>query len=244
MKKITRIYSCGALPLLLAAGFGCVDGATLERQLADKNAELARARRENLESRAALAECREEKSDRAERAAALAPIASATPSQTVPQTAPSVSAAPAVGEPRPGASSAVPANPPAAPEIESEAENYRNALALINARQTAAARVAMDRFAQRFPDSKFRPNAAFWRAETDFLDGQWETARMGFARLAENFPFHPKAADSLYKAAICSLNLGDKSTAIQQLNDVLRRFPHSDAAGFAQKKLAELSKKT
>ena len=240
----TRIYFAGALLLLIAAGGGCVDGATLQKQLADKEAELARARRESLEARAALAECREEKSDRVERAAALAPLAAAVPLHPLPQPATVAPIAATASVAPPLAPASMSANLAAAPEIQNEEESYRAALALINARQTAAARVALDRFSQRFPDAKLRPNAAFWRAEADFLDGRWEAARAAFTKVAENFPLNPKAADSLYKAALCSLNLGDKSTAIQQLNDILKRFPNADAAGFAQKKLAELSKKT
>jgi tol-pal system protein YbgF len=234
--NIMRTFSLGAMLSLVAAGAGCVDGSSLEKQLAANEAELARARRESLEARAALAECREEKSDRAERAQALAPLAAAVP----PPPAPAGSAPP---EQAPAPSPAQPAAS-AAPEMQNEEESYRAALALINARQIAAARAALDRFMQRFPDSKLRTNAAFWRAEADFLEGQWAAARTGFSAISENFPNHPKAADSLYKAALCSLNLGDKSLAIQQLNDVLKRFPRADAAGFAQKKLAELSKKT
>ena len=240
----TRIYFAGALLMLIAAGAGCVDGATLQKQLADKEAELARARRESLEARAALAECREEKSDRVERASALAPLAAAAPLPPMPQPARVAPITATASQPPPLAPVSLPANPAAASEIQNEEESYRAALALINARQTAAARIALDRFSQRFPEAKLRPNAAFWRAEADFLDGQWEAARAGFTKVTENFPLNPKAADSLYKAALCSLNLGDKPTAIQQLNDVLRRFPNADAAEFAQKKLAELSKKT
>ena len=237
---ITRLLSAAALLTLFAAGAGCVDGATLQKQLADKEAELTRARRESLEARAALAECREEKSDRAERTGALAPLPAALPPQPAPALPASVSPATPASTP----AALEPVNPSAAPELLNEDESYRAALALINARQTAPARVALDRFVQRFPGSKLRPNVAFWRAETDFLDSQWEAARAGFLQVAENFPNHLKVADSLYKAALCSLNLGDKATGIQQLNSILQRFPQSDAAGFAKKKLAELSKKT
>ncbi len=237
---ITRLFSSATLLLLIAAATGCVDGGTLQKQMADKDAELARLRRESLEARAALAECREEKSDRAERAGALAPLTVAAP----PQPAPVAPAPVAQAMPTSPAAALVTTNPSAAPESLSEDESYRAALALINARQIAGARIALDRFAQRFPDSKLRPNAAFWRAEADFLENHWEAARAGFLKVAENFPNHLKVADSLYKAALCSLNLGDKSTGMQQLNIVLQRFPQSDAAGFAKKKLAELSKKT
>lgn len=244
--KNTRFFLGSGLWLLMAAAAGCVEGSALEKQRTDRDAELARARRESLEARAALAECREEKSDRAESAAALAPIAAFVAPTSAPMpvaAAAQLATAPSIA-PSTATSAATSSVTSSVTGPQSEDESYRAALALVNARQTAAARAALDHFAQRFPDSKLRPNAAFWRAETDFLDNQWQAARAGFLGIAENFPNHPKAADSLYKAALCSLNLGDKASGMQQFNDVLKRFPRSDAAGFAKKKLAELSKKT
>lgn len=189
------------------------------------------------------AERREGESDVAERAAALAPLPAPV---FTPPPAPQKSAAPAIPSSRP-ASAAAPATT-AAPAAQTapltEEQSYNTALALVQARSLLAARQALTEFTRNFPSSKRLPNAAFWQAEIDFLEEHWGVARDAFLGVTKNFPDHPKAADSLYKAAWCSLKLNDKQTAIGQLNEVLRRFPTSEAAALAEKKLSELTKRT
>jgi tol-pal system protein YbgF len=187
------------------------------------------------------AQQRETESDLKERAEALSPLPAPvfTPPQAAPKSAPAPAAAPA------SAPATAPAPPPAIPAAAlTEEQRYNNALALIQARSLPEARAAMAEFTRLFPGSKRLPNAAFWQAEIDFLEEHWRVARDAFLAVTKNFPDHPKAADSLYKSALCSLKLNDKQSAIGQLNDVLHRFPASEAAQLAEKKLAELTKRT
>jgi tol-pal system protein YbgF len=193
--------------------------------------------------RLAQAQRREADSDLIERAAALAPLSAPvfTPPPALQKSAGgAVSAAFHSPAPVPAATSAPRA--PAAPLTEEQ--SYNTALTLVQARSLPAARRALADFTRTFPGSSRRPNAAFWNAEIDFLDEHWSAARTAFLDVTKNFPDHPKAADSLYKAALCSLKLNDKQSSIGQLNDVLRRFPGSEAALLAEKKLAELTKRT
>jgi tol-pal system protein YbgF len=196
--------------------------------------------------RLAQAQRREAESDLSERAAALAPLPAPvfTPPPAAQKPAmPAASTAPPVPASAP-APAAPPTPAPAAVASSSEEQSYNSALTLIQARSLPAARDALNDFTRRFPGSRRLPNAAFWQAEIDFLEERWGVARDGFLAVTKNFPDHPKAADSLYKSALCSLKLNDKQTAIGQLNDVLRRFPGSEAAQLAEKKLAELTKRT
>ena len=225
--------SLAAIAMLAAAG--CVDQAEMDRAMAAKDAEIARLAREQQEGRLALAECREALSDRGERAAALAPLSPYAATAPAPAPAPAPAAVPV---PAPAA-----VTPVAIPSGDAgEEPSYRHALAMIQAHQPVAARVEFADFLRRFPQSKLRPNALFWMAEADFQEEHWDTARRGFLGLASEFETHQKTADALYKAALCSLKLNDKSSAIGQLNAVVARFPKSDAAGFARKKLAETGK--
>lgn len=192
--------------------------------------------------RLAEAQRREAESDRAERAAALAPL-------PAPVFTPPPAAQPAAASPAPPASLSAPAPaavtaPRAQPPPLTEEQIYNTALTQIQVRSLPAARQTLTEFSRLFPNSRRRPNAAFWQAEIDFLEEHWSLAREGFLGVTKNFPDHPKAADSLYKAALCSLKMSDKPSAIGLLSDVLRRFPASEAALLAEKKLAELTKRT
>lgn len=240
--RFSRGGSLVAVALLAAAG--CVDQAEMDRAMAAKDAEIARLAREQQEGRLALAECREALSDRGERASALAPLPPYAP-RTAPVSAPAPVPAPAPAPP--AVAPAPPAMAPVSPVVlpapdTGEEPSYRHALAMIQARQPVAARAALADFLRRFPQSKLRPNALFWMAEADFQEEHWEAARRGFLGLAGEFETHQKTADALYKAALCSLKLNDNMSAIGQLNAVVKRFPKSDAAGFARKKLAEMGK--
>ncbi len=207
---------------------------------AQQNGKSAPAQAERL----AEAQRREAESDRAERAAALAPLPAPvfTPP---PATQPAVvSPAPPASLPASAPAPAAVAAPRAQPPPLTEEQIYNTALTQIQLRSLPAARQTLAEFSRLFPNSRRRPNAAFWQAEIDFLEEHWSLAREGFLGVTKNFPDHPKAADSLYKAALCSLKRSDKQSAIGLLSDVLRRFPASEAALLAEKKLAELTKRT
>ncbi len=228
-----------AATAVLLGATGCVDQATIARQLAERDAEMAKLRRENLEARARLAECKEALSDKPERAAAIAPPPPLSASPAAPAPAPEPAPPPS-----PAIAPAAVAPAPLALAPQNEEASYQSAVTKIQAKQAGPAREEFRQFLARFPSSKLRPNARFWLAEADFLEQRWGEARTGFLQVTGEFPTHSKAADALYKAALCSLEIGDKYTAIQQLNDVIAKFQGSSAAGFAQKKLAELKKRT
>ncbi|MFO1067706.1 MAG: tol-pal system protein YbgF [Geminicoccaceae bacterium] len=128
----------------------------------------------------------------------------------------------------------VPAEPPqqqaALPRAAGPKAAYDAAVDLLQAGDFTGARGAFDAFMSDYPKDPLVPSAAYWLAETHYVQRDFSTAAALFAR---NFQTYgqgaPKAADNLLRMAMALGQLGEKAQACQTYDELDRRFPNAAA---------------
>ena len=106
-------------------------------------------------------------------------------------------------------------------------DDFARGMALLQAGRYTEARAAFDAFVSASPDAPRAPEAAFWSAETLFVEGEHEAAAAAFAGNYRAFGADaPRAADSLLKVAMSLARMGDDARACQTLDELTRR--HGD----------------
>jgi tol-pal system protein YbgF len=104
---------------------------------------------------------------------------------------------------------------------------YDRGLALLQAGQYADARREFEGFVAANPQDPRAPEAAFWAAETLFVEGEYQEAAAAFAQNYRSFGAQaPRAPDSLLKVALSLIELGDKQRACRTLQALELR--HTD----------------
>ncbi len=96
-------------------------------------------------------------------------------------------------------------------------------------------------FIDTYPQAQLAPNAWYWLGESYYVTQNYEIARQSFEGLLSQFPDSSKVPDGLLKLGYCQAQLGQKDRARNTFNDVLRLYPMSDAARFAQSQLRAMN---
>lgn len=134
--------------------------------------------------------------------------------------------------------------------------NTGNAMAVDPANEEAAYGVAFEALKQKnyvesarlfksfidnYPQAQLAPNAWYWLGESYYVTQNYEIALQSFEGLLSQFPDSAKVPDGLLKLGYCQLQIGQKDRARNTFNDVLRLYPMSDAARFAQSQLRDMN---
>lgn len=95
----------------------------------------------------------------------------------------------------------------------------------------------LQRFAQQYPDSPWRPDALYRMADIHFQQQDYAAARQGFRRLLEEYPNHDLAAEAQYAVGDSYYNAGDMESAVDAYRTVLLEYPESPTAAEAASSL-------
>ena len=137
------------------------------------------------------------------------------------------------------------AAPPAMPERFAYNEAFatmRNARGLPTDERVPMYENALEMFKALIaahPNGEFTPNAFYWIGEIHSALDRHELARQAFVQVVNLYADHPKAADALYKLGLTYHRLGDSTRAGEYLDRVIRDYPQSSAAEFAEQFKAE-----
>jgi tol-pal system protein YbgF len=105
--------------------------------------------------------------------------------------------------------------------------SYERGLALLQAGRYGDARAELEGFVAANPEDPRAPEAAFWAAETLFVEGEYPAAAAAFAENYRGFgPGAPRAPDSLLKVALALTEMGDTNRACRTLEALELR--HAD----------------
>jgi tol-pal system protein YbgF len=85
-----------------------------------------------------------------------------------------------------------------------------------------------------FSTTELAPNAQFYIGDILYNKGDYEAAIQAFDAVVETYPENNKSADALYMKGQAQLKADRKSQASQTLNEVVKKYPSSDAAGKAK----------
>jgi tol-pal system protein YbgF len=114
---------------------------------------------------------------------------------------------------------------------------YKDAYETFQRGNLDAARRKFEAFLKQYPNTELSDNAQFWIGETHYLQKDYEKAILEYEKAVAKYPEGDKISAALFKQGLAFLELGDKSTARNLLRRVVDRYPHSDQAEMARKRL-------
>ena len=121
-----------------------------------------------------------------------------------------------------------------------ETKAYEDALAIFRKGEFGAASTAFNDFIKRNPKSGYVVPSLFWLGNAQYANRSYANAITNFNTLLSKAPNHMRAADSMLSVANCQLELKDIKAAKKTLGDVVKNYPHTEAAAAANERLAKL----
>ena len=121
-----------------------------------------------------------------------------------------------------------------------ETKAYEDALAIFRKGDFGAASTAFNDFIKRNPKSGYVVPSLFWLGNAQYANRSYANAITNFNTLLSKAPNHMRAADSMLSVANCQLELKDIKAAKKTLGDVVKNYPHTEAASAANERLAKL----
>lgn len=126
----------------------------------------------------------------------------------------------------------------AAEAVGDETKAYDAALALFKAGNYQGAISGFRDFAGNHPNSNLAPSAYYWIGNSYFNLRDYKNAIANQQKLVSAYPSSPKVPDALLNIASCQQGLGEASAARKTLESIVAKFPLSNAAELAKKRLA------
>jgi tol-pal system protein YbgF len=114
---------------------------------------------------------------------------------------------------------------------------YKDAYETFHKGDLEGARRKFEAFLKQYPNTELSDNAQFWIGETYYLKKDYERAILEYEKAISKYPEGDKIPAALFKQALAFLELGDKTNAKNLLKRVIEKYPHSDQAELAEKKL-------
>ncbi|KPJ76803.1 MAG: hypothetical protein AMJ54_10365 [Deltaproteobacteria bacterium SG8_13] len=103
-----------------------------------------------------------------------------------------------------------------------------------------SAREGFQELIERYPKSKNADNAQFWIGEIYYREKWYEKAIVEYQKVVELYPKGNKIRSALLKQGYAFANIGDTANASLILKDLIRRYPDSNEATIAKRKLKQL----
>jgi len=116
-------------------------------------------------------------------------------------------------------------------------ELYKDAKQSFDQGAYEEARRLFQAFVQRYPKSEKADSARFWIGEVYYRDKWYEKAILEYQKVIEDHPKGNKVPSALLKQGFAFSNLGDTDNAKLILRELVRKYPESNEAKIAQKKL-------
>lgn len=121
-----------------------------------------------------------------------------------------------------------------------EQRDFEAALATFRKGEFPAAQGQFLEFVKRYPQSGYRPTALFWLGNAQYANRDYRGAISNFRALLSQAPDHPRAPEAVLSIANCQIELKDMAGARRTLDDLVKAYPQSEAAGAAKERLARL----
>jgi tol-pal system protein YbgF len=115
--------------------------------------------------------------------------------------------------------------------------DYRAAVDLVKAGKHDDAVAALRAFIAKYPRHDYADNAQYWIGEAYYAQKDFARALGEFRKVIEVYPRGNKVPDALLKVGYCHLALGQTEKARAVLEQVVTRYPKSEPAALATKRL-------
>ncbi len=120
-----------------------------------------------------------------------------------------------------------------------ESRDFEAALAVFRKGEFPAAQAAFVDFVKRYAQSGFRPTALFWLGNAQYANRDYRGAIGNFRALLTAAPDHPRAPEALLSIANCQIELKENANARRTLDELIKSYPQSEAAGAAKERLSK-----
>ena len=144
----------------------------------------------------------------------------------------------------PGSSSAQPTSSPAAAAPASAAPNadtlYSNGLRDITSGKYDLARSEFQDYLKYYGDTDLASNAQFYLGEIAYSQRQYSQAVAEYDKVLTNYPKSFKLAPARLKKGMALIELGQKSSGVKELREVVKRYPGTEEERRARARLKEL----
>jgi tol-pal system protein YbgF len=114
---------------------------------------------------------------------------------------------------------------------------YKAAYETLQKGNAEGARKKFEAFLKQYPNTELSGHAQFWIGETYFQKKDYEKAILEYEKAITKYPEGSKVPAALYKQGLAFLELGDKANARNLFRRVIERFPRSEQAELAKKRL-------
>lgn len=166
-----------------------------------------------------------------------AKVSGSAPANTVPTTA-----TPTAGNaapPRP--ENSVPTGSASASSPAPSADMlYSNGLRDITSGKYDLARQEFQDYLKYYGDTDLASNAQFYLGEIAYSQRQYQEAVSEYDRVLTSYPKSFKLAPARFKKGMALLELGQKTSGVRELREVIRRYPGTDEEKRARARLKEL----
>ncbi len=114
---------------------------------------------------------------------------------------------------------------------------YKDAYETYQRGDYEGARRKFEAFLKQYPNTELSDNAQFWIGETYYVKKDYEKAILEYEKAIAKYPEGDKVPSALLKQALAFLELGDKTNGRNLLRRVVERYPQSEQAEMARKRL-------
>ncbi len=149
--------------------------------------------------------------------------------------------APAGGatSPGPGSASLGPASPPSGPAPSADTL-YSNGLRDLTSGKYDLAHSEFQDYLKYYGDTDLASNAQFWLGEIAYAQKNYDGAVQEYDKVINNYPRSFKLAPAHLKKGMALLELGQKSSGVKELREVVKRYPGTEEERRARAKLKDM----
>jgi tol-pal system protein YbgF len=153
--------------------------------------------------------------------------------------APATAPAGVSGAPSPGSASAAPTSAPSGPAPSADTL-YSNGLRDLTGGKYDLAHSEFLDYLKYYGDTDLASNAQFWLGEIAYAQKNYDGAVQEYDKVINNYPKSFKLAPAHLKKGMALIELGQKSSGVRELREVVRRYPGTEEERRARAKLKDL----
>jgi tol-pal system protein YbgF len=121
-----------------------------------------------------------------------------------------------------------------------EQAQYTRAMEALKARNYAAATEGFRSLAATYPEGELADNTQYWLGETYYVTQEYDHAAAAFQRVLSSWPNSRKVPDAMLKLGYTQVEQKKLAAGRTTLQQVVDKFPDTDAAKLAADRLAKL----
>lgn len=121
-----------------------------------------------------------------------------------------------------------------------EKAQFDAAMDTLRRSEFAAASSAYTAFLRQYPVSGYTPSALYWLGNAQYAARAYKDSADSHRRLVTEFPNHPRTPEAMLAMANSQVELKDSKAARRTLEDLMKKYPQSEAAAAAKERLARL----